>query len=316
MKRKFVICLTAVLSAVLLFGCSHDPAQEPVSPESEAESTESQSMTVESEAPGTDSVPDSLPESTADTAEPEKSPLGERLAGKYRKAGEGSEDEGETFLELYWINGILIAEITQTHAAYLAQELFPTDEDGLYSTSSDAVQAEAYTFSGFSGMGAYWEQTETYTLHLTDDGIDFVSSDGITDHYLRDDSLEPQHPTEPYREPLGIGDDTVFSDAYAGEWTGRTEGGGEVFLRLGEDGTVLCLYKQPGEPICVHTGLRSAADENGNVSCMTERIGWGNMPWFDTVSLSADNDGQLAVKTGEPCGFLPAGETFILTGAD
>ncbi|MBE6613750.1 MAG: hypothetical protein E7631_00415 [Ruminococcaceae bacterium] len=280
MKRKLAACIGFLLAVLLLPGCTADDGTTPPVPETD------------------------LPAVEPVTAE--------RLVGRYRGADRENHADGDIYLEIYRIDDLLIAEARETYAAYWAMELVPLPGQDPFGTAADTVQVTAWTFSGFSGMGAYWPDTETYTLHITDTGLDITDAAGETESYIRDDTLEPQHTPERYREAL----DGACPVGIRGEWTAAAEDGADIFLRLDEDGTILCLYKREGEPVSVHIGLAACGEEEGSLSCITERIGWADMPWFDTILFSTETDGGLLLKTPDTCGLLPPGQEIHLRRAD
>ncbi len=249
---------------------------------------------------------------SADNHVPDEPSLAEQLIGRYYGYVSGDTEEPDTYLDIYFINGYLIAEAKETYAAYWAMEMTPMDEADLYSTTADTMQITARCFSGFSDSGEYWPESETYTLHMTDSGVDFTSADGSTVSYIRDDTLEAQHDPERYREPLFGETDAEYPDHLIGEWYGETPDGTGISLKMDDGGTVRCLSKRAGEPVCVHIGLAVFDAENAVLISMTERVGWSTMPWYDTVGFVLDDAGNLTLDTPEDCGILPAGQIIPL----
>jgi len=248
---------------------------------------------------------------SADNHIPDEPSLAERLVGRYCGYVSGNTDEPDIYLDIYFINGYLIAEAKETYAAYWAMEMIPMDESDLYSTAANTMQINAHFFSGFSNFGEYWPESETYTLCITESGVDFISDDGSTISYVRDDTLEIQHDPEQYREPL-IGENNVeYPEHLIGEWYGETADGTGIYLKMDNGGTVRCLSKRADEPVCVHIGLAVFDAESAVFTSMTERVGWSTMPWYDTVGFVLE-DGTLILDTPEDCGILPAGQIIFL----
>jgi len=278
MKRIF--CLLLILAAMVLAGCTADPGTIPV---------ESEDVLYE-------------------TGES----LAQRLVGSYCGPVSAETGEPDIFLEISYFGGYLIAEAKETYAAYWAMELTPTNETALYSTAADSLEVQAAWFSGFSNNGAYWPQTELYTLQLTESGVDFISADGSVQSYIRDDTLEKQHDSEQYREMLAAEDGAVYPDRLIGTWCGETADGSEVFLAVGGDGAIQCLYRHEGDPIRVHTGRAVWNADRTVLTLLTERVGWGRMPWFDTVSVDCTAE-QCVLRTQQDCGILPGETDVVLT---
>jgi len=244
------------------------------------------------------------------SGEPAEAGFAERIAGTYYTCGEGTDGEPDVCLEIYFIDGHLIAEADETYAAYWAMELIPTDEADLHRPESDTLQVTAFTFSGFSDFGEYWPESEQYTLRITGEGVDFTSADGVTISYLRDDTPEVQHDPERYREVLGEG--TGAADAgLVGRWKAETEDGTGISLRVEENGVLYCLCKRDGESVRMHIGLAAVDAERTTLTCMTERVGWADMPWNDVVGYALGTDGRLTLDVPEDCGMLPSGMKIV-----
>jgi len=248
---------------------------------------------------------------SGDAVEPAAAGFAERIAGSYYACGAETEGEPDVFLEIYFIDGHLIAEADETYAAYWAMELIPSDEADLYRTESDTLQVTAFTFSGFSDFGEYWPESEQYTISITGEGVDFAPADGTTVSYFRDDTPEPQHDPERYREILGEGTAAVKDAGLAGGWKAETEDGTGIFLRIEENGVLRCLCKRDGEPVRVHIGLAAVDAERTTLTGMTERVGWAEMPWNDTIGYAIGTDGRLTLDAPEDCGMLPGGMKIV-----
>lgn len=238
--------------------------------------------------------------------------LAERLVGRYCRYGTDTAEEPEMYLDIYFLNGLLIAEGMETQAAYWAMELIPQEEADLYSTESDTIQVEAHIFSGFSNFGEYWPEKETYNIYINDTGVDFTPAKGNTVHYIRDDTLEPQHNPERYRETLASGEEIAVPERLCGIWKGETDNGANVYLTIRTDGTMQCLYKQPGEPVRLRIGLMAVDQDQAVLTCITEQVGWAMMPYEDTVRFTWSEDGSLLLHTTESCAILPCGETVSM----
>jgi len=242
MKHRIIFSFLTLLTAVLLFGCT----------------------SADNNIPADDNVPN-VPS------------LAERLVGKYYGYVSGDTDEPDTYLDIYYINGFLIAEAKETYAAYWAMEMTPLDETDFSGILSDTMEVTALYYSGFSNFGEYWPETEIYTLHITESGVDFLSADGSTVSYIRSDTLEAQHDPERYRDTLIGESNTDYPDLLTGEWFGVTTDGTAVYLHVESGGIIRCLSKRTGEPVNVHIGMAVQHTETSSLISMTERVGWSTM---------------------------------------
>ena len=242
-------------------------------------------------------VPENRPE--ADAAESLADSFAEGLTGIYRSE---SEETGETILQVYRIDGMLIAEAAEEYAAYYATELIPGQPEPAEDGTLREMTFTACRFSGFSDEGAYWDSGVPVTIALTESGFDMTSADGTVTGYTRDDSTGPHHDPERYTG--------YFTDApeasLTGEWTASTETGHTITLRLEEDGDMVWCSKKEGEPVEFHIGLASTDPDTGYLHTVTEKVGWGAMPWMYDMRYSFDADGHLLLENCEAEGLLPA----------
>lgn len=243
--------------------------------------------------------------------EPEEAGFAERIEGKYYGCTHENGDEPDTYLDIYFINGYLIAEVSETYAAYYAMELTTGDEAELYDTETSSVQVAALFFSGFSNFGEYWYESTVYTLTLTEYGVDFVSADGRTVSYTRDDTREAQHLPERYREVLLAEGGTDCPENMLGDWYASAGGRTEIFFRLEDGGRLLCIVKEPGEPIRLRIGLGWVNGDDGGLTVYSEQVGWANMSYRDSVEFAFVGE-ELTVYTSEDCVILPSDTKIVL----
>jgi len=276
MKHKRIV--TAVLLIPLLFGGCVNQTDETESQESEI-----------------------VVENTVSFAD--------RLIGIYRNY---SEEAGETVLQVYEIDNMLIAEADEEYAAYYAMELIPADSEVFSGTDADEMSFTAYSFSGFSNYGEYWNDGEKITVKLTPTGFTMTKSDGTVTEYTRDDLLEPIHNSKSNADYLEAVTEFSHDPSLTGEWIHRSDGCFMMF-RLDADGNILWCSKKDGEPVSVHIGVSSANPDSGIIVSVSERIGYAEMPYKYDTSYYFNGDGNLVLKNCEPEGLLPTdGEiTFV-----
>lgn len=283
MKRTVFLCILALVGAALLAGCAFG---------------------------GTDGVNE-----TEGVAVTEKKVLAERICGTYCAALTGDTSEPDTFLDIYFVNGHLVAEISEKYAAYYAMELIVVDEAVLYDTEAWSVNAIARFFSGFSNFGEYFDDSESLTIGLTDVGVNMIRSDGRVESYVRSDPSEAQHDPEIYREMLYAEGGGVSMSVVSGAWSAVTADGTKIYLEFSDDGTAVCLMKRVYEPISIRLGLAAIDRDGKSLILMTERVGWGTMPLYDTLEFGIGDDGTLILKAADDCGVLPSGTEIVFQGS-
>jgi len=207
--------------------------------------------------------------------------LSDKLCGRYTYGSDETEDS-ET-LEISYINGNLILEVSEHYAAYYASELTDYDPEVFADFNADEITVTAHTFSGFSNEGKYWEP-ENYTIKITEDGITLVYGDGSTKSYIRDEESAPIHnPAQYYTELTG----NIFDTELIGEWK-YTDDSSSLYIIMKENGSYTFCGKQGGEPINISIGAFSSVDNTLNTIC--ERCGYANMPFFETYAYTLDDD--------------------------
>jgi len=246
---------------------------------------------------GCESGPDNL--DTAEQTEEITDSFAKQLVGIYKTY---SEENGETIMQIYLIQDRLIAEIKEEYAAYYAMEWIPVDSPkGDNGTASEKLTA--YSFSGFSNYGAYWDFGRQIIVSLTDMGFNITDENGNTTVYIRDESIEPIHSPERYDWFLMEFTAEIIPYSLIGQWTRDSSDGYTMFLQLDPDGSMIYCCKKEGEPISVHIGV--AAVENGTIKTVTEKVGWAEMPWQYDIEYTFAPDGSLILKNPEFGGLLP-----------
>lgn len=311
MKHSLLLSILGILLALfLLTGCSGDAvgAADETGVDTQTDVTAEATQAETTEA---DTQADVTVEETQTVSE-DGVGFAKRLVGKYNGCAAGDSGDSAVLLDIYFINGCLLAEVRDPYAAYWAMELIPTDEMALYSTTTDTIQAEARFFSGFSDNGAYWQERETYTLQITEVGVDFTSAGGESVSYIRDDARDAQHLPQQYREALYSEGDTEYPDSLIGLWQGTAADGSQVSFLIEANGIVYSLCQSADQPPRLQVGLAVIDPETAVLTAMTERVGWGSMPYFDTVAITAGEQGELLLDTQSECGILPSGMHLVL----
>ncbi len=264
--KKRRICIAAVLLfSVLLSSCEYAP-----------------------KSPDTD---------TGEQTEETTDSFAKQLVGIYKTY---SEENGEVIMQIYLIQDQLIAEVEEEYAAYYAMEWMAVDSPkGDNGTASK--EFTAYSFSGFSNFGEYWDTVQQITVTLTDAGIEMSAVNGKTTVYTRDEASAPIHVPDKYCELL---QDTADA-SLAGNWIASADDGYTIFLQLDSVGNMIWCCKKDGEPIELYIGGAAVSSEAGTVQTISERVGWAQMPWQYNFEYSFDADGRLILKNTEPDGLLP-----------
>jgi len=223
--------------------------------------------------------------------------LSDKLCGRYTYGSDETEDS-ET-LEISYINGNLILEVSEHYAAYYASELTDYDPEVFADFNADEITVTAHTFSGFSNEGNYWEP-QSYTIRITEDGIMLVYGDGSIKSYIRSDDAEPIHNAPSYYTAiLGTEADTSL----VGKWI-YTDSDRTLYIMMKENCEFTYCDKREGEPIDLKIGAFVTGD--GAITAFTERCGYANMPFDfnvnyvlngDTLTLTIDEKAITLTKT-------------------
>ena len=221
----------------------------------------------------------------------------ERLVGIYKTY---SEENGETIMQIYRIQELLIAEVEEEYAAYYAMEWIPEHSQEEV-TDVNREEFTVYTFSGFSNNGEYWKSVKHITVTLHETGFEMADEDGNVTVYMRDNMIEPLHRPERYTELF----QNTADNAFVGQWR-ASEDGYAMFLRIDADGTMLWNCKKTGQPVTVYIGIASAEQDTGIMQVMAEKVGWAQMPWLFEFQYSIEEDGSLILTNTETNGMLPA----------
>ena len=107
-------------------------------------------------------------------------------------------DEGEEIAQFIFVGDTLLCEVTETLAAYYAEEIIPDDPSALFAPAADGapIPVTLRQFSGFSMFGEYWGDGARLQMQLTDDGIVFRTENGAEFRRTRSDGTPPPRTTD------------------------------------------------------------------------------------------------------------------------
>jgi len=219
----------------------------------------------------------------------------EQLVGTYKRY---SEENGKTVMQIYLIHEYLIAEVTEEYAAYYAMEWIPADT---YETISKEKSGDftVYSFSGFSDSGKYFDTVRQIKVALTDTGIEIADQSGEVTVYTRDETCDPIHNPEIYTGFLQNKADNELVGSFSASADGT-----DVFFQLDSDGKMIWCSKIVGEPIEIYIGVASVDTKAGRIHTMSERLGFGKMPWLYDLEYTLDSSGKLVLKNAASDGLL------------
>ena len=272
-KRSAVIILSVIVT--LLYGCGS------VKSSSEADET----VTGIDEAAGSESIEDTESGTVADSTDswyireadlPDYDftvmravpAFGEIVFDTYNISADGEKDAK---------NGSI--------SDYYAIEVAFGDDDG------DTGYANA--FSGFSKTGEYRdEEPVSCAVSMSADYIDIGDHHYTDGKYTRIDYIpEPLNELEMMRKTLKGGIRTELN----GEWYTNAGPDQMYELSFGSDGSFMLADKHNGEPIEVYKGFYSY-EEDGVISCITARLGYGTMPVEMKLYLKSVNAEILTIN--------------------
>ena len=234
------------------------------------------------------------------------------LCGRYR--GPEEPDGSCSTLEITDVCGLLLLERgwydARTQSSYYTfscTEFRPDRVEFLQGPVQEVLTGRTLTSSGFALAGGYWDPEKGCELHRTDDGLELVPEMSSAIPFTRHETARPLH------------DDMEELSAYfgrrggrpAGQWTAQT-GAWAVYMDLEEDGAALTLVQRQDQPAELVRGFWRAGDD-GKMTILGERAGWGGMPVEYQLSWSLA-DGALTVENQDGMNsFTPeAGELTLL----
>ena len=234
-------------------------------------------------------------------------------------------DDEETWLQITGFNDFIMLEyhglMEGSIYRYWAEEFWPGE--GWYtSTKTDTVSGKSQQFSSMTQYVNYSGLPQNRCITLTDDGVVLNYDDSDAEYFTRDDGFAGGHaaPAE-MRERFGEDVHLDFDYQYdskdvLGTWA-FWSGWDAACVTFAEDGTFSMVWKNPGKPIAVYTGVYGFGTNSGNLEIQAERIGYGGYPYYANWEWSIDEWGDLNVYDYS-CGlvdgeywFWPVEEEFF-----
>jgi len=212
-------------------------------------------------------------------------------------------DDEETWLQITGFNDFIMLEyhglMEGSIYRYWAEEFWPGE--GWYtSTKTDTVSGKSQQFSSMAQYENYSGLPQNRCITLTDDGVVLNHDDSDAEYFTRDDGFAGGHaaPVE-MRERFGEDVHLDFDYQYdsknvLGTW-GFWTGWDAAYVTFAEDGTFSMVWKNPGKPIAVYTGVYGFGTNSGNLEIQAERIGYGGYPYYANWEWSIDDWGDLNV---------------------
>ena len=212
-------------------------------------------------------------------------------------------DDEETWLQITGFNDFILLEyhglMDGSIYRYWAEEFWPGE--GWYtSTKTDTVSGKSQQFSSMAQYENYSGLPQNRCITLTDDGVVLNYDDSDAEYFTRDDGFAGGHAApEEMRERFGEDVHLDFDYQYdsknvLGTW-GFWTGWDAACVTFAEDGTFSMVWKNPGKPITVYTGVYGFGTNSGNLEIHAERIGYGGYPYYANWEWSIDDWGDLNV---------------------
>ena len=212
-------------------------------------------------------------------------------------------DDEETWLQITGFNDFIMLEyhglMEGSIYRYWAEEFWPGE--GWYtSTKTDTVSGKSQQFSSMAQYENYSGLPQNRCITLTDDGVVLNYDDSDAEYFTRDDGFAGGHTApEEMRERFGEDVHLDFDYQYdsknvLGTW-GFWTGWDAAYVTFAEDGTFSMVWKNPGKPIAVYTGVYGFGTNSGNLEIQAERIGYGGYPYYANWEWSIDDWGDLNV---------------------
>lgn len=276
MKR--IVCIVCILALALSISACGDGNLRP-GPEATEPAGSAEPVSAHEPAPTPEAAPGSAPEPTA----VQDSPFIERVCGTYVR-NEGTENEEK--LEIYTVNGLLMAEFADEWS-YRGEEYYPSSDAELSGTG-DTVWLTALPYDGNSFAGSYSGRAFQRGVTVTRDGIELSRDGEDPAAYVRTDKPIGDEPTSAYFENTEIPD-----GAPSGEWCGTYFDDGfdyhTLYVKLDGQGSAVISDRVYGDIPHVMKGAYSAQQDGDgaySVSCiLTERANY-KMPRDFSFRLS------------------------------
>ena len=214
---------------------------------------------------------------------------------RYSEGADGKETAVYRFLD-----GTLIGTVDEEFAAYYAEVIVPDDPQALFLPVSqmpeEGIPVSVRRFSGFSALGEYWDEPDRYRMKLKENALVFTAENGGKD-FTRTaaDNLSPRSITEEKGREIetcyGTG---ALPAALAGSWTAQDDEGDHVLI-IREDGGFIRMVRPADHPVRVYVGACRVA-EDGILRCLTEQLGWAEMPFEFEYAWEMSDGGPLILR--------------------
>lgn len=295
-KALCILCALAILVSFCACGTMEQiahlikPSAEPTATaEPTAEPTAKPSAKPTAEPDPTDEPKPTKPPKTTSTPEivvTDDRPLVEKLCGTYVI---NPQSEEETTLDIYLVDGKLMAEFADMYS-YWAEELYPLSDDDLYEVGTDEITLIALPYDGNSFTGCYWSLSYVREIEIRENGISTTVEGRPTAFYERTDPYDDVSYLREYFEDAEIG------EAPLGKWRGQYVDSDynyhTLYLELNKDGTMYFLDRDEiGIPHILHGVYVSDRLSDGSYDLGYIMVERGNYKMPHTGSFVLEPDG-------------------------
>ena len=292
MRTKKIRFMTLLLVAILTLsftGCGNKEQEEIKTQTEKKEVKEEKKKETKTKVTEVDTPPE---------LEWVEEPFCERVCGKYSHK---YNDDVYDLLEIVRFGNNLYAyagegsvyDVTGELEAYSfwAVEFFPYTEEAATDPNTDECEYNTLCFSVMSNLSKYWGAPEKVTLKITEDGIDWISSDSVT-HYVRDErvvSVFPMNDSSHSEMFYSLGDrEGIFKQI--------DNAGDPYYVEFLPNDNVLIYKKNVANEVFL-AGGRLTQDE-GKTVCEYTVLGYGGMP--ESFAFTTRQRGYLLMLEPEP----------------
>lgn len=182
----------------------------------------------------------------------------------YAYAGEAYGDEGELDLSAY---------------SFWAMEIFPENEEDVFSTDLNECRVGILSFSIMSNLSKYQSAPDMGTMRITEDGILFEGFGGgsVFSEMGEGLLLRPDERVE-HAFPYLIHDPNADHPELEGYWKQKTDDD-PIFLEFTDDGNVSIYNKSPEREVMFARGSYKADEEE--FACQYNLLGSGGSPYVN-----------------------------------
>ena len=188
-------------------------------------------------------------------------------------------------------------------------EFRPDDPSLLSSKDVTDLHGTRMESSGFAYGGQYMNPREGCNLSVTGTKLEITPDMASSIPYERSDSARALHNYEPLLDYFG--DEVGGPKEMIGKWTSELPLSA-IYIEFMDKGLVDILLQKQDEPMQFHHGFWKVR-EDGTVFILTERAGWGDMPYEFNLSWELKDGNLVLADVNDDEKLLPVYNSMTFT---